>query len=92
MSRVSRHEYKTAEIIDSTDIDEQPLTDEQLEEAAIKRRHTINVALVGNPNCGKTSLFNFASGAQRACGQLLWRNSLMRRLDTLNTKVISLIL
>lgn len=56
MSRVSRHEYKTAEIIDSTDVDEQPLTDEQLEEAAIKRRHTINVALVGNPNCGKTSL------------------------------------
>src|SRR5574344_2368289 len=68
MSRVSRHEYKTAEIIDSTDVDEQPLTDEQLEEAAIKRRHTINVALVGNPNCGKTSLFNFASGAHERVG------------------------
>lgn len=27
------------------------------------RRHTINVALIGNPNCGKTSLFNIASGA-----------------------------
>ncbi len=26
-------------------------------------RHTINVALIGNPNCGKTSLFNIASGA-----------------------------
>ncbi len=31
-------------------------------------RHTINVALVGNPNCGKTSLFNFASGARQHVG------------------------
>ena len=31
-------------------------------------RHTINVALVGNPNCGKTSLFNFASGAHEHVG------------------------
>ena len=30
--------------------------------------HTINVALVGNPNCGKTSLFNFASGAHERVG------------------------
>ena len=29
---------------------------------------TINVALVGNPNCGKTSLFNFASGAHERVG------------------------
>ncbi len=29
---------------------------------ALKKRRTINVALVGNPNCGKTSLFNFVSG------------------------------
>lgn len=29
---------------------------------------TINVALVGNPNCGKTSLFNFASGAHEHVG------------------------
>ena len=31
-------------------------------------RRTINVALVGNPNCGKTSLFNFASGAHERVG------------------------
>ena len=31
-------------------------------------RHTINVALVGNPNCGKTSLFNFASGSHERVG------------------------
>ena len=28
----------------------------------------INVALVGNPNCGKTSLFNYASGAHARVG------------------------
>lgn len=28
----------------------------------------INVALIGNPNCGKTSLFNFVSGAHERVG------------------------
>lgn len=32
------------------------------------KRHAINVALVGNPNCGKTSLFNVASGAKEHVG------------------------
>lgn len=32
------------------------------------RARTINVALIGNPNCGKTSLFNIASGAQEHVG------------------------
>lgn len=44
------------------------LTDKQLRDAAMKKRRTINVALVGNPNCGKTSLFNFASGAHERVG------------------------
>ena len=35
---------------------------------ALKKRRTINVALVGNPNCGKTSLFNFVSGAHERVG------------------------
>lgn len=32
------------------------------------RRRTINVALIGNPNSGKTSLFNAASGAKEHVG------------------------
>ncbi len=30
--------------------------------------HTINVALIGNPNCGKTSLYNDLSGAKEHVG------------------------
>lgn len=33
-----------------------------------KDKKTIKVALVGNPNCGKTSLFNFVSGAHERVG------------------------
>ena len=38
--------------------------------ANINHRHTktINIALIGNPNCGKTSLFNIASGASEHVG------------------------
>ena len=39
-----------------------------LREVATRKRRTINVALVGNPNSGKTSLFNFASGATEHVG------------------------
>ena len=42
--------------------------DRKMLEMAHKRRHTIRVALVGNPNCGKTSLFNMASGAHEHVG------------------------
>ena len=45
-----------------------PLTSKELHSAAMRQRRTINVALVGNPNCGKTSLFNFASGAHGHVG------------------------
>ena len=42
--------------------------DDYIQHIAMKERRTINVALVGNPNCGKTSLFNFASGAHGHVG------------------------
>lgn len=33
-----------------------------------ERSRTINVCLIGNPNCGKTSLFNLASGSHEHVG------------------------
>ena len=45
-----------------------PISEEQLIQIAQGRRKTINVALAGNPNCGKTSLFNLASGAHEHVG------------------------
>ena len=42
--------------------------DDYLQHIAKRERRTINVALVGNPNCGKTSLFNYASGAHGHVG------------------------
>ncbi len=55
-------------IVDPDCTDDLPLTDKQIEEVAMKKSKIINVALVGNPNCGKTSLFNFASGAHERVG------------------------
>ena len=42
--------------------------DKKMRELAEERRHIVRVALVGNPNCGKTSLFNVASGAHEHVG------------------------
>lgn len=42
--------------------------DDYLHHMALREHRTLNVALVGNPNCGKTSLFNFASGAHGHVG------------------------
>lgn len=44
------------------------LTPSELTDTANSKSKVINVALVGNPNCGKTSLFNFASGAHERVG------------------------
>lgn len=57
---------------------DEPIVDDNLEDAqrlnetmkrlAEQRHHVIRVALVGNPNCGKTSLFNIASGSHEHVG------------------------
>jgi len=39
------------------------ITNDILKQTANKKRKTINVAFVGNPNCGKTSIFNWATGS-----------------------------
>jgi ferrous iron transport protein B len=41
---------------------------ENLKVSAKEKERTINIALVGNPNCGKTTLFNFISGSKEHVG------------------------
>ena len=50
------------------DLGERERLDRALAHLAEERNHVIRVALVGNPNCGKTSLFNIASGAHEHVG------------------------
>lgn len=44
------------------------VVEHSVEHLAHKSKHKINVALVGNPNSGKTSLFNIASGSRQHVG------------------------
>jgi len=41
---------------------------EKLKVSVKEKERTINIALVGNPNCGKTTLFNFLSGSKEHVG------------------------
>lgn len=41
---------------------------ENLKVSVKEKERTINIALVGNPNCGKTTLFNFLSGSKEHVG------------------------
>ena len=50
------------------DMAEQERLNRALAHVAEERHHNIRVALVGNPNCGKTSLFNIASGSHEHVG------------------------
>ncbi len=44
------------------------IDDQTLKDAAEKRGKVIDVALVGNPNSGKTTIFNYASGSKEHVG------------------------
>ena len=59
------HSYDT---IFADDCDEEWSLDRMMAKLAEERKHVIRVALVGNPNCGKTSLFNIASGSHEHVG------------------------
>lgn len=50
------------------DCDEEWSLNKMMSNLAEERGHVIRVALVGNPNCGKTSLFNIASGSHEHVG------------------------
>ncbi len=49
--------------VEDTDID-----DGDVQTQVARSGHTINVALIGNPNCGKTSLFNAATHGKEHVG------------------------
>ncbi len=44
------------------------LTDEIVKAPAAEKSKKFSIALVGNPNCGKTTLFNYASGSHERVG------------------------
>jgi len=44
------------------------ISESQLKKTAREKQKTINIALVGNPNSGKTTLFNFASRSKEHVG------------------------
>lgn len=54
--------------VSSMTTEDEGVLDERHRGEFVGRRHTINIALIGNPNCGKTSLFNVASGAKEHVG------------------------
>ncbi len=45
-----------------------PLDNSDVEDSLVRKDRIINVALVGNPNCGKTSMFNIVSGSHEHVG------------------------
>ena len=56
---------------ESTDLHRKNSTlenDSPADQSYSANHNTINIALIGNPNCGKTSLFNNASGAHEHVG------------------------
>ena len=67
-SQDKKQKLNTATMADPHDKEDHALMPSEPSEEVKRRTKTINVALVGNPNCGKTSLFNFASGAHERVG------------------------
>ena len=62
---------QSSESISPADERLEPMTEEDIRRGRRDfegESRTINIALIGNPNCGKTSLFNVASGAQEHVG------------------------
>lgn len=58
-----------AKEISKPEADFQGVIDEYLlKTTAIKKSKVIDIALVGNPNCGKTTIFNYASGSKEHVG------------------------
>ena len=56
------------EALPALDAGDETWLEREMDTLAEERRKVIKVALVGNPNCGKTSLFNMASGSHEHVG------------------------
>ncbi|MGN0195561.1 MAG: ferrous iron transport protein B [Candidatus Cryptobacteroides sp.] len=67
-ARTHIRQEHASEILYADDCGELAILNREMAELAEKRQHVIRVALVGNPNCGKTSLFNIASGSNEHVG------------------------
>ena len=60
--------FLKSEALPALDGDREVWLEYAMARLAEQRRKVIKVALVGNPNCGKTSLFNMASGRHEHVG------------------------
>jgi len=58
------------ELVEATETDAYNgvISEDELRKIALTKRKHIRIALVGNPNCGKTSIFNQASGSHEHVG------------------------
>ena len=65
---VIRMDDADAAVLGSSVIMASPSEYSEIHHSFNKERHIIDVALIGNPNCGKTSLFNALSGAKEHVG------------------------
>lgn len=54
--------------IEADECEDSEFSDDEIKALVDKKRKSIRVALVGNPNCGKTSLFNIAANAHEHVG------------------------
>ncbi len=65
---VGENEFVTNTETNSPIIEKQHLTVEEMQEIAARKEKHITIAFVGNPNCGKTSIYNAISGANERVG------------------------
>ncbi len=70
-----KSEARMVEIVSGTDVKDIPETgfngttvNEKLKISAREKGEIIDIALIGNPNSGKTTLFNYASGSRERVG------------------------